>query len=234
MRRLYQPAMCAQPSPVNKMGHKSKVNLEHDRRPLLLSRLLVYRAGYRYMIPPEYISFFTAMAAVGATLFGLIFVAVSISPENLTTTNAPLERQVKAVTSYIALLNPLVISLFALVPHQQIGIVVLAFSLLGLFNSIALALALLRDSAQRSTRLRHSLFIVASFVLYGYESYFAIRLLQSPTDIIALFFLSDLMIFISVFGVIRAWELIGIRQFRVKDWIAYLFKMTNEKKNDSK
>jgi hypothetical protein len=182
------------------------------------------------MIPPEYITYFMSMAAVGATLFGLIFVAVSIAPESVATSNAPLERQVKATTAYIALLNPLIISLFALVPHQQIGSAVLALSFIGLLNMLAMALTLLQNAEQKLARLRHSLFILAGFFLYGYETYFAVLLLRSPTDIFALYALADLLIIISAFGVIRAWELIGIRQFHMKDLLSS-FQATKKKEN---
>ncbi len=172
------------------------------------------------MIPPEYSSYFSTMAAVGATLFGLIFVAISIVPESVTTANASPERQVRAATAYIALLNPLVISLFALIPHQQIGIAVIGMSTLGLLNTLGMTLTLIRSAGPSATRLRHSLFILGGFFLYGFESYFAIRLIQSPTDPVSLYFLADLLIMISIFGVIRAWELIGMRQFHLSNWLS--------------
>jgi hypothetical protein len=88
------------------------------------------------MIPPEYSPFFSTMAGVGATLFGLIFVAISIAPESVAAQGASLERQIKATTAYIALLNPLIVSLFALVPHQEIGIAVLAAGGFGLLSTL--------------------------------------------------------------------------------------------------
>ncbi len=184
------------------------------------------------MIPPEYSSYFSTMAAVGATLFGLIFVAISIVPESVTTANASLERQVRAATSYIALLNPLVISLFALIPHEQIGIVAIGMSTLGLLNTLGMTLTLIRSAGPSWTKFRHSLFILGGFFLYGYESYFAIRLIRSPADTISLFFLADLLIMISIFGIIRAWELIGMRQFHLFNWLSSV-RATKEAENHS-
>ncbi|HEX7973768.1 MAG TPA: hypothetical protein VF498_05110 [Anaerolineales bacterium] len=172
------------------------------------------------MIPPDYSIYFMTMAAVGATLFGLIFVAVSITPESVIASSAPLERQAKAITAYVALLNPLIISLFALVPHQQIGIVVISMSSIGLLDSLALIMTLLQKAENPGAMIRRSLFILASFILYGYETYFAVLLLHSPTDGFALYALADLLIIISAFGVIRAWELVGIRQFHLLDWLS--------------
>ncbi len=179
------------------------------------------------MIPPEYASFFSTMAAVGATLFGLIFVAISIVPESAVTPNAPLNRQVRATTSYLALLNPLVISLFALVPHQQIGFAAIGMSTLGLLNTLGMVLTLIWSVGPSVARLRHSLFILAGFFLYGSESYFAIRLIQSPTDNVSLYFLADLLIMISVFGVIRAWELIGMQRFYLINWLSSFRRIKN-------
>jgi hypothetical protein len=182
------------------------------------------------MVPPEYSSYFSAMAAVGATLFGLIFVAISIVPESVTTANASVERQVRAATSYIALLNPLVISLFALIPHQQIGVVAIGMGLLGLLNTLGIALTVIRSAGPSGTRIRHSLFILGGFFLYGYECYFAIRLIKSPADNVSLYFLADLLIMISIFGVIRAWELIGMRQFHLLNWISSV-RITKDSEN---
>jgi hypothetical protein len=174
------------------------------------------------MVPPDYAGYFMTMAAVGATLFGLIFVVISIAPASIATASAPLERQVKALTAYSALLNPVIISLFALVPHQQIGIVVIILSLSGLLNTLIMVPALVQHSVQWSVRFRNSPFILAGFLLYGFETYYAVRLLQTPADSSALTALTDLLIIISVYGVARAWELVGIRQFQVQDWLSSL------------
>jgi hypothetical protein len=174
------------------------------------------------MVPPEYAVFFMTMAAVGATLFGLIFVVISIAPESIATTSAPLERQVRASTAYIALINPLIISLYALVPHQQIGTVVLVLGLTGIINTAIMALTILHQTVEWGARVRNISFILLGFLIYGYETYYAVRLFQSTTDRSVLNALADLLIIISIFGVARAWELVGIRQFRVQDWFASL------------
>jgi hypothetical protein len=172
------------------------------------------------MVPPEYASFFATMAAVGATLFGLIFVAVSITPESIAAASAPLERQVKAAAAYFALLNPFMISLFALVPQEELGVAVIILSSIGLLSTGAMTLALLQNADPKSVRFRGSIFILASFFLYGAETYLAVRILQSPTQSFLFFLLANLLIFISAFGIIRAWELIGIRQFRIRNWLS--------------
>lgn len=184
------------------------------------------------MVPPDYSMYFMTMATVGATLFGLIFVVISIAPASIATASAPLERQVKALTAYSALLNPVIISLFALVPHQQIGIVVIVLSISGLLNTLTMVPTLVQHSVQWRARFRNSPFILAGFLFYGYETYSAVRLLQSPTDSSALTALTDVLIIIAVYGVARAWELVGIRQFQVQDWLSS-FVATKKQENAS-
>jgi hypothetical protein len=156
---------------------------------------------------------------------------ISIAPESIATASAPLERQVRASAAYIALINPLIISLYALVPHQHIGTAVLALSLTGLINPLIMVLTLLHHAVPWSAKVRNITFILLGFLIYGYETSYAVRLLLSATDRSTLNALADLLIIISVFGVARAWELVGIRQFRVQDWLASL--RASQKKADA-
>lgn len=162
------------------------------------------------------------MAVVGATLFGLIFVAISISPEDVMASTGRIDRQVKATAAYIALLNPLMISLFALVPYQWIGIAATVLSWVGILNSVAMLVTLIQSKEINEGRLRNIALIAISFILYGFEAYVAIRITGPVFDEYWLSILADLLIFIILFGIIRAWELIGIRQFRIRDWFGKL------------
>lgn len=162
------------------------------------------------------------MAVVGATLFGLIFLAISISPENITTSTASLDRQIRATAAYVALLNPLMISLFALVPFQWIGIAASALSWVGILNTVAMSVTLLRNQDQQIGKARSIVLIVVSLILYGLEAIAAIQITRAQVDYFWLNVLADLLIFITLFGVVRAWELIGIRHFRIRDWLTNL------------
>jgi hypothetical protein len=51
------------------------------------------------MVPADFANFFVVMAGVGATLFGLIFLAVSMKPESTLAANAPVMRQVQVASS---------------------------------------------------------------------------------------------------------------------------------------
>ena len=57
------------------------------------------------MIPAEFTNFFIASAGAGAALVGLLFVAVSLAPEQIVTRGAPVERRAVAGSAFTALIN---------------------------------------------------------------------------------------------------------------------------------
>ena len=71
------------------------------------------------MIPESLTNFYLASAGIGATLVGLIFIAVSIAPERTVQANAPIERQAMAASSFTALLNAFFISLGGFDPTKH-------------------------------------------------------------------------------------------------------------------
>lgn len=182
------------------------------------------------MVPTDFATFFAVMAGVGATLFGLIFLAVSMKPESTLASNAPVMQQVQVASSYTALLNPLVISLIALVPHNSIGLVTLIMSSIGLTNTLMMSLSLVRGRYSRTEGLRRGLFSLGSFLIFGFEFLYAIRLSLSPADLSSLDTLTTLLVIIYLYGVARAWDLIGARQFHLQE---VLFPLTQKKHKNS-
>ncbi len=73
------------------------------------------------MVPPEFANFFIASASAGGALVGLLFVAVSIAPEQIVAAQAPIERQAVATSAFTALMNAFFISLFALIPISTLA-----------------------------------------------------------------------------------------------------------------
>ena len=163
------------------------------------------------------------MAGVGATLFGLIFLVITIKPEVASTEKAAIMPQVQASSSYTALLNPLVISLFALVPHTTIGKVTLVMSVIGLVNTFVTGVILLQYAKSWAKKLRGAFFILASAIVYGYEAFYAIRLSVAPGEVLVLYDLTTLLVIIYIYGVVRAWDLVGVRQFHIRDMLTPLF-----------
>ena len=169
------------------------------------------------MVPAAFATFFSVLAGVGATLFGLVFVAISIQPETIRTENPSVMRQVQTASAYTALLNPLVISLLALPPQATIGTVTVIMSAIGLVNTLVMGISLFRDARNKTKILRSSLFVFGSLVLFGFELYFAIRLALAPADRAALSDLTTLLVLIYLYGIARAWDLVGARQFHLQE-----------------
>jgi hypothetical protein len=187
------------------------------------------------MVPIDFVNFFTTMATVGATLFGLIFVAISIKPDTIQTENISVVHQVQAASSYSALLNPLVISLLALTPHATISIITIIMSAFGLANTIIMGIFLLRDSSRGWTKKGNNVFfILASLVMFGFEIFYAIRLNINPQDISTLGNLAILFVIIYIYGVARAWDLIGVRQFHIQETLSPLLSKGMEKTTSNK
>src|SRR6266513_5605111 len=107
------------------------------------------------MVPAHFVPFFTTLATVGATLFGLIFVVISIKPEVTRTETTYVMRQAQITSSYTALLNPLVISLIALLPHETIETATITMGAIGLLTTISMVIFLLRASKGEVKNLLH-------------------------------------------------------------------------------
>src|SRR5260370_15003691 len=134
------------------------------------------------MVPDTLTNFFLASAGIGATLVGLIFVAVSISPEHNVQANAPIERQAIAASSFTALLNAFFISFGALIPGS-IGPITLIMSTIGLINSLLLAWNLLKERERWQNVVRRIFLLLVSIIIYRYEFYYAILIILLPDNV---------------------------------------------------
>ncbi len=170
------------------------------------------------MVPPQFTNFFIASASAGAALVGLLFVAVSIAPEQIVMANAPIERQAMAASSFTALLNAFFISLGALIPWN-VGYLILFMSAAGLTNSLILTWNLLKERQSWQNVLRRLFLIVASFIIYGWELYVAIGLLYEPNNLGSFYTLTGLLLSVYGIGLLRAWQLLGARRYGLLRWL---------------
>ncbi|HEV2579634.1 MAG TPA: hypothetical protein VGT44_02180 [Ktedonobacteraceae bacterium] len=169
------------------------------------------------MVPQELTNFFTVSAGVGATLIGLIFVAVSIAPERTVMEGAPLERQAVATSAFSALVNAFFISLIALIPGSGFVITTLTMSIIGLSGISLPAWSLLKHPGGWRAFIRNFTALLVSVVLYVYELFQAIALLQQSADSAAVYTLAVLISVAYALGLLRSWQLLGARRFRLSN-----------------
>lgn len=175
------------------------------------------------VVPAEFGNFFVACASAAGALIGLLFVAISISPEKIVAEDAPVERQAVAASAFSALANAFIIALGALIPHINIGSLVAIMGLVGMFNTLAFLRTQFVQGLRWQSLLRSLVLLVGSAALYIQEIWQGVALLRSPSDIGALFYLSMLLIVVFGIGLIRAWELLGARRFGPLAWLNPLY-----------
>jgi len=174
------------------------------------------------VVPPDFVNFFIASASAGAALVGLLFVAVSLAPEQTVTPRAPMERQAVTGSAFTALINAFFISLFTLIPHFNIGSAIVPFSSLSLLTSLIQAWHLLRLRKGWQSLLRRAFLVVLSVGLYGLELLNGFQLLTAPSQVGIVYGLVSCLIGAFALGLIRAWELLGAQRYGFLGWLSPL------------
>ena len=177
------------------------------------------KEGAYLVVPPTFANFFIASASAGAALVGLLFVAVSLAPEQIVTRRAPQERQAVAGSAFTALMNAFFISLVALVPHFNVSYVIVPFISLCLVTTLIQAWQLLRLRKGWLSLLRRTFLILLSVALYGLELVNALQLSIDPSQVGAIYGLVFLLWGAFALGLIRAWELLGVHRYGLMGWL---------------
>jgi len=175
---------------------------------MLPFKLTRFQEGVHLVVPPEFANFFIASASAGAALVGLLFVAVSIAPEQMVTRRAPVERQAVAGSAFTAL-----------IPHLNLGTLIVPFICLCLVTTLIQAWQLLRLRKGWQSFLRRAFLVVLSLVLYGLELLNALTLSFDPSQVAALYGLILLLVGVFALGLIRAWELLGVQRYGLFGWL---------------
>jgi len=171
------------------------------------------------VVPSEFVSFFIASTGAAAALAGLLFVAVSLAPEQIVTRQAPVERQAVAGSAFTALINAFFISLVALIPHFNFGTLIVPFSFVSLLTSLFQAWTLLRPFKSWPSFLRRAIMVCLSLGLYGTELRQGIGLITNPTQVAFVYGMLFLLLGIFALGLTRAWELLGAQRYGLGGWL---------------
>jgi predicted lysophospholipase L1 biosynthesis ABC-type transport system permease subunit len=162
------------------------------------------------VVPAEIHDFFLASGGVAGALIGLLFVAISVSAERLARQDheAQLHR-VRASAALTAFLNALVISLFALVPGQKIGLAAVIVGGLGLGFVVAALLSLWRARQVRWSTARDALFLLGLVAVFVVQVITGVQIIARPAGSGNVNTIAVLVIVCFLIGIARAWELIG-------------------------
>jgi hypothetical protein len=175
------------------------------------------------MVPSDYTNFFITAATSGGALIGLLFVAISLAPARTVLASAPLEARIVSGSTFTGMLNAFSISLGALLPHTNIGWVAIAFSIIGITNSLNQERVLLNPWPSWQNVLRRTWLTALSLCLYIIELVYSIQLLFSPTNENAVSYLALSIFLIYIIALIRAWELLGAQRTGLLAWLNPLY-----------
>ena len=161
------------------------------------------------MVPEAFTSFFSASAGAGAALAGLLFLAITVGPITTVGRRAPVERRSVATSAFVALINAFLLSLGALLPGGNYGVVAVSISMGSLFGTVRIGRELVQGQRSVAVILRRLVLVLVSALIYGTEAAQAFQLLAKPGDSAPVAFLANLLLPVYTIAVLRAWELVG-------------------------
>lgn len=174
------------------------------------------------MVFGTYRDLFTAVAASAASLTGLLFVAISVRPRSSQADRRDVIQQVRAAASLLAFTNVLSVSLFGLVPGNNVGYPAIVLGIIGVLFTLAGVRSMLADPAGRR-RIRGQFGLIGLLMAtFTAELASGFVVLGNGRNSAALDVLSNVVVASLLIGVARAWELVGDRDTGIISSIAAL------------
>lgn len=162
------------------------------------------------MVPADIHDFFVSSAGVAGALIGLLFVAISVAADRLARVEAEGQvHRIRARAALLAFVNALAVSLFAMLPGENIGLTAITVAILGLLFVLASLLSLVRLRDVRWATARDALFLVGMVVVFILELTSGIDVYQRPGDAGSVQEIAILVAVCFLIGIYRAWDLIG-------------------------
>jgi len=152
--------------------------------------------------PAELTTFFAASAAVAGSLVGLLFVAISLRYEAVLGASAEGANRAVAAAAFTALTNGLVLSLWALVPHLDLGYPASALALGSIWSTLRTHLT---GSARRDTSTR---LFIGSLLLYLFELVIGAILIAQPGEGGWVYDLAYVVVGAFAAALARSWQLL--------------------------
>jgi hypothetical protein len=161
------------------------------------------------VVPADIHEFFEASAGVAGALIGLLFVAISVAGDRLNRSEAPAQlHRIRAAAALAAFTNSLTISLWSLIPTEQIGVPAVVVASGGLLFVAASMLSLIRLHAVRATA-RDATFLLLFLVTFGLQFAAGVDLDVKTNDPSMVENLAILVFICFLLGIWRSWDLIG-------------------------
>ena len=154
-------------------------------------------------------AFFAASASVAGALIGLLFVAISVTPERVLGPEASEVHTVRAAATLTAFTNALAVSLFGLVPGFNGGGAATVVAILGLVFILSALLQLRPAARAKRVRARELSFLIGLVVVFVVQLIAGIGLDRHPHDQDSVQTICVLVIVCFLLGIERAWELVG-------------------------
>lgn len=161
------------------------------------------------MTPHSFDTFFAASAGVAGALIGLLFVAMSVAQERLTSENADQAHRLRASAALTSFSNALAVALFGLVPGIGLGGPAFVVGLLGLLFVAGSLLSLRRVRKSHPVPPRDVLFLASLVAVFALQLYYALRLISRAGDVGAARGIAVLVVVCFFIGIARSWELVG-------------------------
>jgi hypothetical protein len=174
------------------------------------------------MVVGGYRDLFVAIAGSAATLTGLLFVSLSVTPRRGAALGPAVILQVRTSAALLSFNNALAVSLFGLVPGTSAGFPSVVLGVIGIAYSAA-AVRSIRTSGSPARQQLFQMELIALLVLiFGTELVSGIIVIANPHSGEAVQIISYALITSLIVGISRAWELIGDRDTGLSASIAVL------------
>ncbi len=153
--------------------------------------------------------FFVATAGVAGALIGLLFVAISVAQDRLTSENADPVHQVRAAAALTAFTNALTISLFALISNSGVAWASVSVGIVGVLFIAGSLISLLRERQAHHAALRDATFLIGQLVVFGLQIRYGLQLVANGHNADATQAIAILVVVCFLLGISRSWELVG-------------------------